>query len=445
MAQAKRKTSTRKPPTRRKTNRKKKKGGFPVLKTVAVLLFVLGLLALAPYAYRGYQALQTPGLEISMVESVLLAADIDPELDIQIVPREGQELWKIEVLTRSKLNDIQDGLQRIAETQNIAWPEVEEHNRNGNYYRVIELPRANGGTIRMIFSVPKDGKRTPRPRTSEPVAKNTSQPKSKPKQTPPTQIAKTTESSKPDIPPVKPIEIMADPSKMTAKDSGSPKIAIIIDDLGYKPISSLNALLDLKFPITFAIIPHLPYSSSNAISLYKNQYEIILHMPMEPGNYPTNNPGEGAILTNMNEANIREAIRSGFKSVPFCDGMNNHMGSKVTANRTLMRTIMSEVKERDMFYVDSKTSASSVAFEVAKSMHVPTAQRHVFLDHEDTYEFVIKQLEETREIADKRGLAIAIGHPYPATLKALAEKMPELDRAGYKFIFASEAVQTYEW
>jgi polysaccharide deacetylase 2 family uncharacterized protein YibQ len=448
MAQAKRKSSTTKPRARRKpTRRKKKQSGFPLFKIIAGIFIVIGLVALAPYAYRQAAAFQTAGMEVSMIESVLLAADIDPELDIQIVPREGQELWKIDVNSRNKLDDIQEGLKRISETQNVTWPEIEEHNRNGNYYRVIELPKASGGTVRMIFTVPQGSKSKPKPRKRTPVAKNESKSNTaKPSTSNPekVEVAKSDNTSKAEVPPVKPIEVKPQPAK-AAEPSGTPRIAIIIDDLGYKPLSSLDSILNLKFPITFAIIPHLAYSSSNAINLYKDQYEIILHMPMEPGNYPTNNPGEGAILSQMNEASIREAITKGFQSVPFCDGMNNHMGSKITANRTLMRTILSEVKERDMFYIDSKTSARSVAYEVAKSMDVATAQRHVFLDHEPTYEFVTKQLEETRQIADKKGLAIAIGHPYAATLQVLSEKMPELDRAGYKFIFASEAVQTYEW
>ena len=161
---------------------------------------------------------------------------------------------------------------------------------------------------------------------------------------------------------------------------------------------------------------------------------------MEPNDYPKNNPGKGAILSNFNEYQIRNAMKKALNNVPFVSGVNNHMGSKITATRALMRPVLEEVKKSNLYYVDSRTHPNTVGHRMAKNLGLRCAKRDVFLDTEASYEFTIKQLEEVRATARKHGQAIAIGHPYATTLRALQEEMPKMDLEGFRFVFASELV-----
>ncbi|MCB1050552.1 MAG: divergent polysaccharide deacetylase family protein [Acidobacteria bacterium] len=220
----------------------------------------------------------------------------------------------------------------------------------------------------------------------------------------------------------------------------SPKVAIILDDIGHHPPSSLSPVLDLKFPITFAVLPFLAHSNQAATYLHQTHYQVMLHMPMEPDNFPKTNPGPGAIYAHLNRAEILEALAKALGDVPYVVGVNNHMGSKITANRTLMEIVLADLKRRDLFFIDSRTHTTTVAFETAQRLGVRSAERQVFLDSEESLEFTLGQMEEVKRRALQGESIIAIGHPYPSTLKALVQTMPALDREGIQFVFASELV-----
>jgi len=161
---------------------------------------------------------------------------------------------------------------------------------------------------------------------------------------------------------------------------------------------------------------------------------------MEPDS-PKADPGKGAVLAVMNANEIQNAVKQALTAVPFVTGVNNHMGSKITARRSLMRPILDVIKSQDLYYIDSRTQSNTVAYKMARDMGMPAAKRDVFLDSEQTYEFAVQQIYEAKEVADRTGSAIIIGHPYPTSLRALADEMPKLDVQGYRFVFASKLLK----
>ncbi|MDD4289266.1 MAG: divergent polysaccharide deacetylase family protein, partial [Atribacterota bacterium] len=198
-----------------------------------------------------------------------------------------------------------------------------------------------------------------------------------------------------------------------------PKVAIIIDDLGYQ-MEIAERIMNLDYPITVSILPFLPYSSTVAQMAREKNKTVLLHLPMEPHNSNVN-PGKGAIFSTMKEEEIRNKMTANFLEIPDIDGINNHMGSKVTENREIMEIVLSEIKERNIFYVDSVTSPYTVGYELSREMGIKTAYRSVFLDNEQEIEYIRSQLQLLKNYAIKNGNAIAIGHPYCNTVDVLYE------------------------
>ena len=204
-----------------------------------------------------------------------------------------------------------------------------------------------------------------------------------------------------------------------------PKVAIIIDDLGYaRKMASHFIRLDL--PLSFSIFPLAPNTKAIVEEANKMGRELMLHLPMEPINYPSLNPGPGVLLTRMDEKEIRRNLDNFLKRIPGVRGVNNHMGSKFTARRDKMAIVLSEIKKRNLFYIDSRTSRETVAFELAKEMGVPVASRNVFLDNDLSPTAITFQMQRLLGMARHSGAAIGIGHPNLATLKLLKNYLPKL-------------------
>ncbi len=218
-----------------------------------------------------------------------------------------------------------------------------------------------------------------------------------------------------------------------------PKVAIVIDDMG-QDLKKLNQLIQLHAPITIAVIPNLRYSKETSDKANGKGLEVLLHLPMEPKDLKDNNPGKGALFTNMTPDEIRNEMERDFKSVPNAIGVNNHMGSKFTENEALMKTVLQVVKKKDMFFLDSRTSSNSVAGKVAREIGVRNADRNVFLDNTRDDKYIKGQIAQLVATAKKRGKAIAIGHPYPETIKALKETVSKLNDSGVKVVKLSEIV-----
>lgn len=219
----------------------------------------------------------------------------------------------------------------------------------------------------------------------------------------------------------------------------SPKAAFIIDDLGYER-EVAKKMLELEFPITLSILPFLQYSEFIAEEGRKNNQEIILHLPMEPSNSSTS-PGPGAIKSYMSEEEIRQAVRDCILNFPYIIGVNNHMGSKITEDRKIMKIILEEIKGYNLFFIDSMTSNNSIAYQVAEEMGVKTAVRSVFLDNENDMESIKGQMSEVQKIALREGEVIAIGHDRINTFYVLKRMIPELIKAGIEIVPVSELVK----
>ena len=236
-----------------------------------------------------------------------------------------------------------------------------------------------------------------------------------------------------DIPPVKP------PVRKPPKDPKQlPLVAIIIDDLGYdKKIA--RKLSELNGGITFSILPHSPHQESIANLARKNGLGTMLHLPMEPFEYPNVNPGPGTLLTTMKPDRLIRQLEENLASVPHIKGVNNHMGSKMTAESSQMYQIFSVLKKRNLFFIDSRTSDKSLCKPSARLFQIPFAQRDVFLDHSQDPDFIRKQIKELIRIAQRNGQAVGIGHPHTITYEILREMMPELEKK-VKLVPASEIV-----
>jgi len=201
--------------------------------------------------------------------------------------------------------------------------------------------------------------------------------------------------------------------------------AIVIDDMGEK-LETTQHLLALPYPLTFSVLPHLPASQETAREARRAGHEVMLHLPMEPEAGSLASPGEGEIHVGMTRLDVEHVIDSDLASVPQAAGVNNHMGSRATADPRLMAAVMKSLSARHLFFVDSRTTAASVAFEAARQQGLPTFYRSVFLDDTQSVSYTLGQLRDFRRVLEYQGAALAIGHPHPTTIAALAKFLPEI-------------------
>lgn len=215
--------------------------------------------------------------------------------------------------------------------------------------------------------------------------------------------------------------------------------AIIIDDLGYNTISA-KRIAAMPFPITCAVLPEAPSSSKAAKILADSGKELMLHLPMQGRG---DQAQERNILTvDMDEFEFKQEVRRHLDILPSIAGLNNHQGSVLTEAGYPMHWLMEELSLIDDFYfVDSRTTGSSVASNAAEFYQVPFAVRDIFLDHERSEEFVTHQLDLFIKTAKRHGRAVAIGHPYRETLNVLEMALPELEREGITLVPASQLVR----
>jgi len=218
-----------------------------------------------------------------------------------------------------------------------------------------------------------------------------------------------------------------------------PKLAIIIDDFGYTDQEIVNNFLRLPTKLTVSVIPGHPYSKWVARNAKLAGKEVIIHMPMEPENI-SNSRGEDEymLLTGMNPNEIARRIDLAYSELPEAVGMNNHMGSLFTSDPELMQTVINSLKRKGLYFIDSMTSAKSVAYEVAIQSQVPTALRSVFLDNIRDKGEIQAQLEKAIQVARRAGCAVAIGHVCPETLAVLTDILASGLGAEVELTFASE-------
>jgi polysaccharide deacetylase 2 family uncharacterized protein YibQ len=216
-------------------------------------------------------------------------------------------------------------------------------------------------------------------------------------------------------------------------------IVLILDDVGFdhQPLATAMAI---DPNVNFAVLPNGSRSTEFAATLHERGFELLCHLPMEPEGFPRISPGAGAVLTSMSDAEIAAATRSNIEVIRFARGVNNHMGSRATADRRVMTDVLGALP-KGMYFIDSKTTGSSVAAHLAHSMNVKTASRNVFLDDVQNVAAIRHQLAELERTAASRGVAVGIGHMYPSTVQVLTEDAPKLRAAGFRFVRASTVVE----
>jgi uncharacterized protein len=264
-------------------------------------------------------------------------------------------------------------------------------------------------------------------------------------------------------------------------------IALVIDDWGYRQDATTSGLLALDAPLTLSVLPGLPYSRRFALEatplalptagigaergglaeaaalrltagcpvtvglgadparLVARRREVILHLPMQPQGYPQVDPGPRTLLVGMPRDRIGALLDEALQALPNVRGVNNHMGSAATADLPTMQALMSELKARDLIFLDSLTSANSVAYQTARDAGLPAARNRIFLDHDHQDRDAVRQrLRRLVQSARSTGFAVGIGHPHPATLQVLREELPRLEAEGVRFVTLSEllALQT---
>jgi uncharacterized protein len=223
-----------------------------------------------------------------------------------------------------------------------------------------------------------------------------------------------------------------------ARSGHAPRLAIIVDDMGYDQAAA-HSVLGLPFRVTVSVIPHLPFSTEVAEEAFRRGDQVILHLPMQ--SIPSAAQQEKIELrVGMDAQEVQSTLAGMLETVPHAVGVNNHEGSLATANLPLMRELMPDLRERGLFFIDSRTTAATVAYDTAERAGVHAASRRVFLDDKITVGAIRAQLELAARIAQHSGSAIAIGHPHPATIEALSEAVPDLEKRGIRLVFASDLV-----
>lgn len=211
------------------------------------------------------------------------------------------------------------------------------------------------------------------------------------------------------------------------------KLAIVIDDFGYRPHNE-RQILDLPVPLTVSVLPDAPYARTMANEAHQQGHQVLIHMPMAP---QSKQPLEkDTLFPDMTTAEIRRIIQHAINNVPYAVGMNNHMGSAMTSSFSGMQKVMQVLAETPLFFLDSKTIASSKVSQAAHINGVPMISRDVFLDDQQNETEIRQQWQHAIRLARHKGVAIAIAHPHTATVRVLQQEISHLP-ADIQLVFVS--------
>lgn len=236
-----------------------------------------------------------------------------------------------------------------------------------------------------------------------------------------------------------PIESPPVIAKKIEKKIEKKKVAVLIDDIGYDP-GALKKLLAIEAPMAFSVLPRTPHSRSSAEAIHRTGREVLLHLPMEPHGYPARDPGRGALFVSMQAREIRRTLQEDMRSVPHAEGINNHMGSRFMEEREPLKTVFDVLRGRGLYFVDSLTTDASAAREVAAETGVPFAARDQFIDDAEDRSWARTHLERLLETREQWTELLLIGHPYPETVAALEEMIPQFQSRGIEFVPLSAVV-----
>ena len=221
--------------------------------------------------------------------------------------------------------------------------------------------------------------------------------------------------------------------------NGRPAIALIIDDMGPDRRRSARALALLPAAVTLSYLPYAEGVAGDVALARARGHEIMLHLPMEAMN-GRENPGPEALFVTLGPDELLRRVRHNLDRFGSYAGVNNHMGSRFTADAGAMQVVVQELAARGLYWIDSRTSSATVAERMARQAGLPTAGRDIFLDDDPTPAAIMAQLQALEAVARRKGFGVAIGHPREATLDALEQWLPEAARRGFVLVPASAAV-----
>jgi polysaccharide deacetylase 2 family uncharacterized protein YibQ len=231
-------------------------------------------------------------------------------------------------------------------------------------------------------------------------------------------------------------------SALILAQAHSAQLVIIIDDIGNN-YERGNAMVELEGSLTLAFLPYTPYAKRLANKAYLLHKEIILHAPME--NTAKAALGPGALTQDLTETELKRTLKEAIASIPHTQGINNHMGSALTQNKQSMKWVMEILQDEQLYFIDSLTSAKSVAYKLAQQQGLPSLKRHVFLDNDTSLVSLNKQWQQALRISKKYGSAVLIAHPYTESHDFLDQKIPELSAQNIQLVPASQLFLDRAW
>jgi len=227
--------------------------------------------------------------------------------------------------------------------------------------------------------------------------------------------------------------------KAPSKPRYEAQVAFVLDDWGYN-LNNIDALFQIDRPVTLAVLPHLRYSKeiSDRVQKHSRGYDLILHLPLESKSGRAQE--RDTIRRNMQKERILSILKDDIEGVPGIIGVSNHQGSRATEDREIMKTILEELKRRDLFFLDSRTTPVSVCGNISRKIRLKYAERSVFLDlgqkkdEKQNRAYIKKQIKELINIAKIKGSAIAIGHDRKLTLEVIKDSIPEIEKENIEIV-----------
>jgi polysaccharide deacetylase 2 family uncharacterized protein YibQ len=220
----------------------------------------------------------------------------------------------------------------------------------------------------------------------------------------------------------------------------SPKLALIIDDGGYR-MDNFREMLGTGRPMTFAILPHAPHTQEAALLAHREGSEVMLHLPMEPHNGEQYALEKETVRNGMESRQVQRILEEALKQIPHVRGVNNHMGSKATQDPRVMGPLMLVMHKEGLYFIDSNTHSQTLGPQMAHKAGVAVRRNDRFIDQEKDLGAIKKAVRWAMRRAKQEGKAVAIGHPHPMTARAIQEMIPEIDKEGIRLVFASEVVE----
>ncbi|MCZ8513316.1 divergent polysaccharide deacetylase family protein [Paenibacillus filicis] len=222
--------------------------------------------------------------------------------------------------------------------------------------------------------------------------------------------------------------------------AASNKIAIVIDDFG-NGLSGTEEMMELGVPFTAAVMPFLSTSKRDAEWAHKLGNDVLVHLPMEPNKGKPEWLGPGAIFTKLSDEEVRKRVEAAIDNVPYAVGINNHMGSRATSDERVMRIILTVCKERNLLFLDSRTTHKSVIGQLAKELGVRTVSNNIFMDDVYTRGHIAKQALKVQKLVKDNAETVVIGHvgaPGKITSEVLKQSVPVIRQLGGQFVKISE-------